>query len=67
MDAGYPLGQAMLGQALAESGSPDEGIALLRLAAPLMDPVACGRVDCSATTLREKVMRTARGRCLTSY
>jgi serine/threonine protein kinase/tetratricopeptide (TPR) repeat protein len=38
MDAGYPLGQAMLGQALAESGSPDEGIALLRLAAPVMAP-----------------------------
>jgi len=38
MDAGYPLGQAMLGQALAESGSLDEGIALLRLAAPTMAP-----------------------------
>jgi tetratricopeptide (TPR) repeat protein len=38
MDAGYPLGQAMLGQGLAESGWFDEGIELLRSAAPAMAP-----------------------------
>ncbi|HEX2460381.1 MAG TPA: protein kinase [Vicinamibacterales bacterium] len=38
MDAGYPVGQAMLGQALSESGSLDEGTELLRTAATAMAP-----------------------------
>ena len=38
MDGHYPLGLAMLGQALAESGLHDEGIPLLRSAAAQMAP-----------------------------
>jgi eukaryotic-like serine/threonine-protein kinase len=38
MDGTYPLGQAMLGQAFAESGQFDEAIPLLRSAAAQMAP-----------------------------
>ena len=38
MDGTYPVGQAMLGQALAESGQFDEAIPLLRSAAAQMAP-----------------------------
>jgi serine/threonine protein kinase/tetratricopeptide (TPR) repeat protein len=38
LDPGLPLMQASLGEALAESGNFDEGIALLRMAAPIMAP-----------------------------
>jgi serine/threonine protein kinase/tetratricopeptide (TPR) repeat protein len=38
MDPGLPLMQASLGEALAESGNFEEGIALLRMAAPVMAP-----------------------------
>ena len=38
MDPSYPLGLALLGQALAESGQFDEGVAAMRGAAPQMAP-----------------------------
>ncbi len=38
MDSTFPLGQAMLGQTLAEAGQLDEGVGLLRSAAAQMAP-----------------------------
>ena len=38
MDGNYPLGLALLGQALVESGELDEGIAAMRRAAPQLAP-----------------------------
>jgi serine/threonine protein kinase/tetratricopeptide (TPR) repeat protein len=38
MEPGFPLGQTILGQALAEGGQMDEGIHMLRSATPAMAP-----------------------------
>jgi hypothetical protein len=67
MDGNYPLGLAMLGQALAESGRHDEGIQLLRSAAAA-DGARRLLVEGPARTLTSpgKVTSSARGRFSTN-